>query len=152
MTLNKLVDYDTKRMWLTILLNLIQLDLYLTFKNYLVIDTCFVPVDRITADKQYTITAIMPSRNSSKSKGTHAFMLYHNITSSHTARFTIGFLEGNHIKEIEHPSYSLDLAMGWIWLFFRSKINLRGHHFYSEYKIAEAIKHTSITKNKCLKI
>lgn len=67
-------------------------------------------------------------------------MLHHDNASSHTARLTVEFLEQKHIKVIEHPPYSPDLAMCDFWLFFNLKKNLRGRRFHSEDEIDEAIK------------
>ncbi|GFX14865.1 histone-lysine N-methyltransferase SETMAR [Trichonephila clavipes] len=59
-------------------------------------------------------------------------MLYHDKASSHTARLTVELLQQKEIKVIEHPPYSLDLAMFGFWLFIDLKKNLRGRRFPSE--------------------
>ncbi|GFS57210.1 histone-lysine N-methyltransferase SETMAR [Trichonephila clavipes] len=43
-------------------------------------------------------------------------MLHHDNVPSHTAGLTVEFLKQKQIKVIEHPPYSLDLAMCDFWL------------------------------------
>ncbi|PRD24900.1 UNVERIFIED_CONTAM: Histone-lysine N-methyltransferase SETMAR [Trichonephila clavipes] len=66
-------------------------------------------------------------------------MLHHDNTSSHTAGLTVEFLKQIQIKVIEHPTYSLDLAMCDFRLFYNLKKNLRRHLFHSEEDIDVAI-------------
>ena len=67
-------------------------------------------------------------------------MLHHDNASSHTAAITVNFLREHHIKVIEHPAYSPDLAMCDFWLFFNLKKHLRGQRFSSEEEIDIAIR------------
>ncbi|GFX65118.1 histone-lysine N-methyltransferase SETMAR [Trichonephila clavipes] len=53
-------------------------------------------------------------------------MLHYDNASSHTAGLIVGFLKQKQIKGIEHPPYSLDLAMSDFWLFCNLKKELTG--------------------------
>ena len=48
-------------------------------------------------------------------------MLHHDNASFHVARLTIEFLKQTHVKMIEHLSYSHDLTMCNLWLYFNLK-------------------------------
>ena len=68
-----------------------------------------------------------------------SLMLHHDNASLHSAAITVNFLRENHIKVIEHPEYSADLAVCDFWLFFNLKKHLRGQRFSSEQGIDIAI-------------
>ncbi|GFU91548.1 uncharacterized protein TNCV_2543141 [Trichonephila clavipes] len=70
-------------------------------------------------------------------------------TQDRNTGLTVEFLKQRQIKVIEHPPYSLDLAMWDFWLFFNLKKNLLGRRFHSEeIDVATNAFFSSIQRNK----
>jgi histone-lysine N-methyltransferase SETMAR len=64
--------------------------------------------------------------------GLRGLVLHHDNAPAHRAGVTLEYLEGLHVKLMEHPPYSPDLSPCDFWLFPKLKEPLRGKDFSSD--------------------
>ena len=71
---------------------------------------------------QLTGTSISVFQFFKKEMNVRELMLHqHDNAFSHTAKLTVKFLDQKHIKEMEHPFYTLNIAIWDFWLLFNLK-------------------------------
>jgi hypothetical protein len=67
----------------------------------------------------------------------YAWILYHDNALAHDALAVWEFLAKKSIMKLDHPPYSLDLALCDFWLFPKLKTALKGHKFSDNADIQE---------------
>jgi len=73
------------------------------------------------------------------------WVLHHDNAPAHTARSIREFLAKKNIPVLPHPPYSPDIAPWDLYLFFKLKFKLKGHHFRTTENIIDEL-HT-LTEN-----
>lgn len=98
--------------------------------------------DRRTVNAEWYTTICLPEviAELRKTNKNRRVILHHDNASSHTARRTIEYLEGNKIDLMDHPPYSPDLSPNDFFTFPKIKEKLRGQRFQSPEEAVEAYK------------